>query len=94
MFNFNATNHYCPTIVISKSNYAAWQLEQLAMISMGFLSLIQEIDVTQLADYQQVHLEVFKGQLNTTIQLFGPTIGATTYMYSRGSNKRPWCLVY
>ena len=78
VFSFNASNHYCPTIVISKSNYALWQLEQLAMISMESLSLIQEIDVTQLDDFQKVHLEVFKDQLNTTIQLFGPTIGATT----------------
>ena len=53
-------------------------LEQLAMISMGSLSLIQEIDITQLEDFQKVHLEVFKDQLSTTIQLFGPTIGATT----------------
>ena len=78
VFRFNASNHYCPTIVISRSNYALWQLEQLAMISMGSLSLIQEIDVTQLEDFQKVHLEVFKDQLSTTIQLFGPTIGATT----------------
>ena len=48
------------------------------MISMGSLSLIQEIDVTQLEDFQKVHLEVFKDQLSTTIQLSGPTIGATT----------------
>ena len=78
VFSFNASNHYCPTIVISRSNYALWQLEQLAMISMGSLSLIQEIDVTQLEDFQKVHLEVSKDQLSTTIQLFGPTIGATT----------------
>ena len=93
VFSFNASNHYCPTIVISKSNYALWQLELLAMISMGSLSLIQEIDVTQLDDFQKVHLEVFKDQLNTTIQLFGPTTGATTCK-NRGSNKSQWCLVY
>ena len=39
----------------------------------------------QLADYQQVHLEVFKDQLNTTIQLFGPTIGAATGAVTKGS---------
>ena len=78
VFSFNALNHYCPTIVISKTNYAAWQLEQLAIISMGSLSLINEIDITQLADFQKEHLEVFKEQLNTTEQVFGSTIGTST----------------
>ena len=45
---------------------------------MGSLSLINEIDITQVADFQKEHLEVFKEQLNTTVQLFGSTIGTST----------------
>ena len=45
---------------------------------MGSLSLINEIDITQLADFQTEHLEVFKQQLNTTVQLFGSTTGTST----------------
>ena len=78
VFSFNLLNHYCPTIVISKSDYAASQLKQLAIISMGSLSLINEIDIKQLADYQKVHFEVFKDQLDTAVQLFGSTIGTST----------------
>ena len=52
VFSHNASNHYCPTIVISKGNYATWQLEQLVLISKGALALIDENDINDVADLQ------------------------------------------
>ena len=74
VFSTNASNHYCPTIVISKKNYANWQLEQVALLSKVQLALIQEIDINDVSGVNAVHIEVLKEQLNYTIKLFGPTI--------------------
>ena len=74
LLSTNASNHYCPTIVISKENYANWQLEQVALLSKAQLALIQEIEINDVSDVNAVHIDVLKEQLNYTIQLFGPTV--------------------
>ena len=74
VFSTSASNHYCPTIVISKKHYANWQLEQVALLSKAQLALIQENDINDVSDVNAVHIEVLKEQLNYTIKLFGPTI--------------------
>ena len=93
VFSCNASNHYCPTIVISKQNYASWQLEQLSLLAKAQLALIDEIEFNDVSDTNAVHLEVFKEQLNHTVQLFGPTLktGAGT---ARAKAKRPHGILF
>ena len=50
VFSHNSSNHYFPTIVIYKVNYAKWQLKPLALISRGALGLIDEIDIKDVPD--------------------------------------------
>ena len=39
----NSTNHYAPIVVLSKEEYANWQLK-LAKIGKSFLNVVHEVD--------------------------------------------------
>ena len=89
VFGTNASNHYCPTIVIPKQNYATWQLEQLSLLSRAQLTLIDEIGFNDVAPEKHVHLQVFKEQLATTVELFGPAVGAGTVAARAKAKSKP-----
>ena len=42
----NSTNHYAPTVILSKEEYANWQLELVAKIGKSFLNVVHEVDVS------------------------------------------------
>ena len=42
----NSTSHYAPTVILSKEEYAQWQLELVAKIGKCFLNVVHEVDVS------------------------------------------------
>ena len=42
----NSSNHYVPTVILNREEYAQWQLELVGKIGKCFLNEIHEVDVT------------------------------------------------
>ena len=70
-----------PNRIMLTSNWS-----RLSILAKAQRALINEIEFNNVSDINAVHLEVFKEQLNHTVQLFWPHTG-NRCRYSKGKGK-------
>ena len=54
----NSSNHYAPTVILSREEYCQWQLEPVAKIGKCFLNVAHEVDVSCIKEDHKHHLGV------------------------------------
>ena len=63
----NSTNHYAPTVILSKEEYANWQLELVAKIGKSFLNVVHEVDVSCISKEHKRHLGVMQAAVSAEV---------------------------
>ena len=63
----NSTNHYAPTVILSKEEYANCQLESVATIGKSFLNVVHEVDVCCISKKQKHHLGVMQAVVSAGV---------------------------
>ena len=63
----NSTNHYAPTVIPSKEEYAQWQLELVAKIGKYFLNVVYEVDVSCINKEQKHHLGAMQATVSAGV---------------------------
>ena len=67
----NASNHYCPTVIISQREYVTWQLEYVGLMASSTLTLISEVDRNNCNTSQKAILEKLDTTLAQAVRSFG-----------------------
>ena len=67
----NASNHFCPTVIISQREYVSWQLEYVGLMASSTLTLISEVDRNNCNQSQKAILEKLDTTLAQAVRSFG-----------------------
>ena len=63
----NSSNHYAPTVILSREEYCQWQLELVAKIGKCFLNVANEVDVSCIKKDHKHHLGVMQSTVSAGV---------------------------
>ena len=75
----NASNHLCPTVIISQREYVSWQLEYFGLMASSTPTLISEVDKNHCTQSQKVLLEKLDTTLAQAVRSFGGSTKPISY---------------
>ena len=84
----NSTDHYASTVILSKKEYANWQLELVAKIGKNFLNVVHEVDVPCISKEQKHHLGVMQAAVSAGVTCiigteFTPTTSPAPVLFAQ-----------
>ena len=92
----NASNHFCPTVIISQREYVSWQLEYVGLMASSTLTLISEVDKNHCNKSQRALLEKLDTTLAQAVRSFGgstkPILSATGHAKDVMFSQVPSCV--
>ena len=84
----NSSNHYAPTVILNREEYAQWQLELVGKIGKCFLNVIHEVDVTCIKKDQRHHPGVMQSAVSAGVTCitgteFTPTTSPAPVLFAQ-----------